>query len=182
MMNQKKKMYWQLHDLVTIGVFAAVAKVSSVLVALVGGGMNPLTMVLKSLIFTTLLIVLLYKVRKFGTLILFVSVSAIISMLLMGGNPFLLISMLFSATMAEAFIAFTGGYTKSLQLIIGVGLYDLFYRGSALGLSWLYMREEAGLFIMAAIAVVIGYAGSLIGLFTGNLFVKELRHACIIRS
>ncbi|PID41132.1 MAG: hypothetical protein CR981_04590 [Proteobacteria bacterium] len=178
----QKKTYWQLQDLVTIGVFAAVTKVLSLLVALIGGGMNPLTMILKNLIFTTLVIVLLYKVRKFGTLMLFILVNTIISMLLMGGNPFLLPSMLLAGLVAEGTIVLLGGYTKSLQLIIGVGLYDLLYKTSALCISWLYMREQQELMVMASITVVIGYAGSLIGLFTGILFVKELRHACIIRN
>lgn len=181
-MKPNKKTYWQLQDLVTIGVFSAVTKVLSLLVALVGGGMNPLTMILKNLIFTTLVIVLLYKVRKFGTLTLFIFVNAIISMLLMGGNPYLLPSMLLSGLLAEGVIVLLGGYTKNLQLIIGVGLYDLLFKSSALGLSWLYMREQQELMIMASIAVIIGYVGSLIGLFTGILFVKELRHACIIRN
>ncbi|PID71506.1 MAG: hypothetical protein CSB34_06850 [Desulfobulbus propionicus] len=182
MMNQEKTTYWQLQDLVTIGVFAAVTKVSSLLVALVGGGMNPLTMILKNLIFTTLVLVLLYKVGKFGTLILFVLVNTIISMLLMGGNPYLLPSMLLAGLVAEGVIVLLGGYTKSVLLVLGIGLYDLLYKSSALGLSWLYMREQQELMVMATVAVVIGYIGSLIGLFTGILFVKELRHACIIRN
>ncbi len=181
-MNPERKTYWQLQDLVTIGVFAAVTKVSSLLVALVGGGMNPLTMILKNLIFTTLVLVLLYKMGKFGTLILFVLVNTIISMLLMGGNVFLLPSMLLAGLIAEGVIVLLGGYTKSLVLVLGVGLYDLLYKSSALGLSWLYMREQQELMVMATAAVIIGYIGSLIGLFTGILFVKELRHACIIRS
>ncbi len=181
-MNSRKKPYWQLQDLVTIGVFAAVTKVSSLLVALVGGGMNPLTMILKNLIFTTLVVVLLYKVRKFGTLTLFILVNTLISMLLMGGNIFLLPPMMLAGLLAEGIIVLFGGYTKSVLLIFGVGIYDLLYKSSALALSWLYMREQQELLIMATIAVVIGYAGSLIGLFTGIFFVKELRHACIIRD
>ncbi len=182
-MNQlKKQPYWQLQDLVTIGIFAAVTKVSSLLVALVGGGMNPLTMVLKNLLFTTLAIVLLYKVRKFATLTLFVAVCSLISLLLLGGNVFLLPSMLFAGLVAEGIIVLLGGYRKSAALILGVGLYDLIYKCSSLGISWLYMREQQGLMIMVAIVVAIGYIGSLIGLFTGVFFVKELRHACIIRD
>ena len=51
--------YWNVRELVVIGIFAAVIKVSSILVALVGGGMNPLTLIMKNLLFTTLLVVLL---------------------------------------------------------------------------------------------------------------------------
>lgn len=179
---QQKKPYWQLQDLVTIGVFAAVTRVSSLLVALIGGGMNPLTMVLKNLIFTTLAVVLLYKVRKFATLTLFVTIYTLISLLLMGGNLFLLPPMLLAGLVAEGVVVLLGGYHKSLNLMIGVALYDVLYKSSTLAVSWLYMREQQELLIMATIAVVIGYIGSLIGLFTGTLFVKELRHACIIRN
>ncbi len=181
-MHAEKKTYWQLQDLVTIGVFAAVAKVSSLLVALVGGGMNPLTMILKNLIYTTLVIVLLYKIRKFGTLTLFIAVNAIISLLLMGANFFLLPSMLLACLLAEGLIVLLGGYTKSLSLVVGVAIYDLLYKASALGLSWLYAKEKPELLVMATAVVIIGYVGSLLGLFTGILFVKELRHACIIRD
>ena len=38
------------------------------------------------------------------------------------------------------------------------------------------------MFIMGAIVVALGYAGCLVGLGTGILFVKELRHAGIIRE
>ncbi len=55
---QKINSYWELRELVVIGVFSAVAKVTSLLVALAGGGMNPLTLILKSLLFTTFCIVL----------------------------------------------------------------------------------------------------------------------------
>lgn len=80
------KPYWMVRELVTIGVFAALVKVSSLLVALIGGGMNPLTLILKNLLFTSLLLVLLFKIRKPGTLLLFNAVSIMVSMLLMGGG------------------------------------------------------------------------------------------------
>ena len=54
-----KTAYWKSQELVMIGVFAAAIKLSSLLIALAGGGMNPVTLILKNLVFTTLLIVLL---------------------------------------------------------------------------------------------------------------------------
>ncbi len=179
---KEKQPYWKMRELVIIGVFAAVIKVSSILVALVGGGMNPLTLILKNLLFTTLTIVLLYKVRKFGALTLFLLVNAIVSMLLMGGAVFLIPPMIISGLIAEAVILGLGGYSKSINLMIGVGLYDLLYKTGSVGLSWLYMREQQEMVIMSAIVVGIGYIGAVMGLFTGAMFVKELRHACIIRS
>ena len=178
----EKTPYWEMRDLVVIGIFAAVTKVSSILVALVGGGMNPLTLILKNLLFTTLTVVLLYKVRKFGTLTLFILVNVIVSMLLMGGGVFLIPPMLVAGLLAESIIVLFGGYAKSINLMIGVGLYDLLFKASSVGISWLYVREQPEMMVMTIIIVGIGYTGALAGLFSGAYFVKELRHACIIRS
>ena len=69
-MYKKLKYHWSIQELVTIGVFAAAAKVITMVVALAGGGMNPVTLLIKNLIFTTFFIVMLYKVRKSGTIML----------------------------------------------------------------------------------------------------------------
>ncbi|MCG8638992.1 MAG: MptD family putative ECF transporter S component [Desulfobacterales bacterium] len=180
-MNDKQP-YWEMRELVVIGVFAAVTKVSSILVALVGGGMNPLTLILKNLLFTTLAMVLLYKVRKMGALTLFLLVNAMVSMLLMGGGLFLIPPMILAGLVAEGVIMVLGGYGRSINLMIGVGLYDLLFKAGSVGISFLYMREQQEMVVMSAIIVGIGYIGALLGLVTGALFVKELRHACIIRS
>ena len=68
MMTLSHRSYWKSQDLVMIGVFAAAIKLTSLLIALAGGGMNPISLILKNLVFTSLLIVLLLKVRKLGTL------------------------------------------------------------------------------------------------------------------
>ena len=94
--------YWSARELVVLGVFSAAAKLSTLLVALVGGGMNPVSLLAKNLIFTTLLVVMLYKVRKPGTLALFVLVNMLISMLLLGGSVTLLPAMLLAAGCGEA--------------------------------------------------------------------------------
>lgn len=70
-----KKRYWQSRELITIGTFAALIEISTLLIAIAGGGMNPVTMVIKNIVATSLLIVLLYKVRKFGALTLFDHIS-----------------------------------------------------------------------------------------------------------
>ena len=88
-MLKKLKYHWTIGELVTIGVFAAAAKVITMVVALAGGGMNPVTLLIKNLIFTTFFIVMLYKVKKSGTMILFTFVSMLISLLLMGLTKFL---------------------------------------------------------------------------------------------
>ena len=78
--------YWAARELVAIGIFAAAAKLTSLLIALAGGGMNPATLLLKNLVFTTLVVVMLYKVRKQWTLLLFTTVNMLISLILLGGS------------------------------------------------------------------------------------------------
>lgn len=172
--------YWQVRELVTIGVFTALIKVSSILVTLVGGGMNPLTLVFKNLIFTTLLVVLMFKVRKPGTLLLFTVVSILMSMLLMGGGFFLLPAMVLSGLIAEALIVGLGGYERGWTVLVGVACYDLLFKLSALGISWIFVREQPGMLWMSAVFVVIGYVGAIAGLPIGSRFVRELRHAGIV--
>ena len=120
-----KPAYWKSQELVMIGVFAAAIKLSSLLIALAGGGMNPVTLMLKNLVFTTLLIVLLAKVKKSGTLLLFTAVSMIVSVLLMGGSITLLPAALVGALAAELAILITGGFKHSWTTYVGVAVYDL---------------------------------------------------------
>lgn len=173
--------HWEMRDLVVVGIFAAVTKVAGLLVVLVGGGMNPITFILKNLLLTTLVIVLLYKVCKFGTLALFVLVNTIVSALFLGGGIFLLPPMLAACLLAEGAIVALGGYRKGIGLLVGVAIFDFMYRAISLGFSLLYSREKPELLLVSFIIVVIGYSGSLIGLWTGKKMVRELRHACIIR-
>ena len=174
--------YWEVRDLAVIGIFSALTKVASLAVALIGGGMNPLTLILKNLIFTTLLIVLLFKVRKFGTLMLFIIVNTIFAMLLMGSGFFLLPPMLVAGICAEGLIVALGGYKKTVNLMLGVALYDLLFKAGSVGISWFFVREQPQVLWFTTVMVAIGYSGALAGLFVGVKFVKELRHAGIVRN
>jgi energy-coupling factor transport system substrate-specific component len=177
-----RRRYWEVRDLAVIGIFSALTKVASLLVALIGGGMNPLTLILKNMVFTTMLIVLLFKVRRFGTLVLFIVVNTIFAMLLMGGGFFLLPAMLLAGLCAEGLIVLLGGYDRSINLMLGVALYDLLYKAGSVGISWLFVREQPQVLWAMTLMVVIGYAGAVAGLFMGAKFVKELRHAGIVRN
>ena len=174
--------YWSARELVVLGVFSAAAKLSTLLVALVGGGMNPVSLLAKNLIFTTLLVVMLYKVPKPGTLALFVLVNMLISMLLLGGSVTLLPAMLLAAGCAEAAMVCSGGMRKPWAPVLGVAVYDLTSKVFSLGISWLFMRESPALLYVIVPIVVIGYVGSLCGLFSGVRAVRELRHAGIVRN
>ncbi len=173
---------FEVRELVTIGIFSAVIKGSTILVALMGGGMNPVTLFLKNLVFTTLMIVMLHKVRRTWTILLFVLVNAMVSALVMGGGITLIPAMLAAGAVAELFIYLFGGYGKTSGLIAGVAVYDISFKVLSLGMSWVFSREQPQMLYIATAMVAIGYTGSVTGLFTGTRFVRELRHASIIRE
>ena len=172
---------WGARDLVVIGVFAATAKLSTVLIAMVGGGMNPVSLLLKNVVFTTLLVIMLYKVRQPGTLSLFVIVSALVNFLLLGGNVTLIPPMLVAALVSEAVMKFVKSLGWKGAVFWGVGCFDFLSKGLSLAVSYLMMRESPALMAVVLPIVLIGYAGSLIGLYTGSRSMKELRHAGIVR-
>ena len=172
---------WGARDLVVIGVFAATAKLSTVLIAMVGGGMNPVSLLLKNVVFTTLLVIMLYKVRLPGTLSLFVIVSALVNFLLLGGNVTLIPPMLVAALVSEAVMKFVKSLGWKGAVFWGVGCFDFLSKGLSLAVSYLMMRESPALMAVVLPIVLIGYAGSLIGLYTGYRSMKELRHAGIVR-
>ena len=172
---------WGARDLVVIGVFAATAKLSTVLIAMVGGGMNPVSLLLKNVVFTTLLVIMLYKVRQPGTLSLFVIVSALVNFLLLGGNVTLIPPVLAAALVSEAVMKFVKSLGWKGAVFWGVGCFDFLSKGLSLAVSYLMMRESPALMAVVLPIVLIGYAGSLIGLYTGYRSMKELRHAGIVR-
>ena len=172
---------WGARDLVVIGVFAATAKLSTVLIAMVGGGMNPVSLLLKNVVFTTLLVIMLYKVRQPGTLSLFVIVSARVNFRLLGGNVTLIPPMLVAALVSEAVMKFVKSLGWKGAVFWGVGCFDFLSKGLSLAVSYLMMRESPALMAVVLPIVLIGYAGSLIGLYTGYRSMKELRHAGIVR-
>lgn len=139
--------YWSARELVVLGVFSAAAKLSTLLVALVGGGMNPVSLLAKNLIFTTLLVVMLYKVRKPGTLALFVLVNMLISMLLLGGSVTLLPAMLLAAGCAEAAMACSGGMRKPWAPVLGVAVYESHVESLFAGRFVAVHARESGLVV-----------------------------------
>lgn len=180
-MNPPIKRYWEARELVLIGVFAAAAKLSSLLIALAGGGMNPIGLVAKNLVYTTLMIVLLTKVPKWGTLLLFTVISMIVSVCLLGGSLTLLPAALVAALIGEAAVWITGGAGKRWAPWVAVGMYDLMSKGLSLGVSYLFMRECPALITIIIPIVACGYLGSLFGLWFGWKTVGELKHAGFVR-
>jgi len=180
--GEASRRHWTPWELITIGTFAALIKVSTLLIALAGGGMNPVTMVLKNAVATAMLLVLVFQVRKFGVLTLYVFVSSLISLFLLGGNMMTIPGMLLAGLLCDLLIRLCGGYGRTLSLVLGVAAFDLLYRAVSLGTSYLMFREEPRVFLFGAVVVAIGYLGCLFGLPGGILFVKELRHAGIVKQ
>lgn len=173
--------HFSAQDLVVIGVFAAASKVATLLVALAGGGMNPVSLMGKNLIFTMLLVVMLCRVNKPGTLLLFTVINILVSMLLLGASVTLLPPMLMAACLAECAMYPFRNSDGLFGKILGAALFDCISKILSLGVSYLMMRENPSLMIMVVPFIALGYIGSLGGLFTGAKAVKELRHAGIIR-
>lgn len=179
-----RRFYWDTESLVAVGLFTALAKVVSLMIALLGGGMNPLTLFLKNGIATALLVVLVARVRKFGVLALYVLVGQAISFLIAGGGMSLLLpGFLVAALVSDALIAAFGGYRRMGAVLVGVAVYDVLGRALSLGYSLVHARENLAMVAVAGVFIVLGYLGCLlIGLPCGGKFVKELRHAGIIRE
>lgn len=180
-MDRPIKRYWESRELCLVGVFAAAAKLSSLLIALAGGGMNPVSLIAKNLVFTTLMIVLLTKVPKLGTLMLFTIVSMIVSVCLLGGSLTLLPAALAGALAGELFVWVSGGAKKPWAPWVAVGVYDLVSKGLSLGVSYLFLRESPQLMVVIIPIVICGYLGSLAGLWFGWKTVGELKHAGFVR-
>lgn len=180
----ENKFYWDTEALIVVGLFTALNKVASLLVALIGGGMNPVTLLLKNAVATALLIVMVARVRRFGTLVLYTLVGQVVSFLISGGAMIALLpAFLLSALISDSLIAVVGGYKRLSAVVMGIVLYDFLGRALALMFSYLNVRETPGMFVFGAVIVVIGYFGCiLIGIPCGVKFVKELRHAGIIRE
>lgn len=177
----KLHQYWSARELVLVGVFAAATKLSSLLIALAGGGMNPVSLIVKNIVFTTLLIVLLTKVRKPGTLLLFTLVSTVVSCLLMGGSITLLPTALLGALVAEGVVLLFGMRNSQYAPWVAAGVYDFAAKAFSLGVSYLFLREIPAIMMMVLPIVLLGYIGSLMGLWIGWKTVGELKHAGFVR-
>lgn len=155
-------------DLVFIGVFAAAAKLSAIVIALAGGGINPLALVAKNLIVAVLLVVLLTKVNKRGTLFICMVVSSIVGSLLSGSAVMLAPGAIVGAFVGEFFWQ---------RPWIAVCMSELTAKASALAAAWVVLRESPALFNVVLPVVLIGAAGTFLGLWLSRSTVRELRHS-----
>mgnify|MGYP003375216083 CR=1 FL=1 len=177
-----KKNYFKATELVTLGIFAASSKVITILIALLGGGPNPITIIIKNLIMTTLLVVLMYKVRKCFALSLFVLIQSIVSFFLLQGGFTSIPILLLAALLSESLVMLLGGFNKFFAPILAIAIYDILQRTGSLFLSYLFMREMPELLFFVGTIIVTGYIGAIIGLYTGYKKALELKHASIIHE
>lgn len=178
----KGLLYWENIDLITVGTFAALIRVSTYLISICGGGMNPLAFILKNIIATSLMVVLCHKVTRFGVLTLYSTVTYLFSMIISGSVMLSIPVILVCALLADALIYFGGRKKRLGAVLFAVIFYEVGTKLFGLVYSFLFVREDIRLLIMPAVVVSIGLIGSFIGLFSGAKLLKELRHAGIIRK
>ncbi len=169
-----------VRDLVFIGVFGAVIKAASLIIAFFGGGMNPLTLIVKNFVYASLMLVLVHKVAKPWTMTLAVLVTSLVSLMLMGQGVLHTPGALAACLVAEAAVFALGGYGRTVNLVIGILALETATKAVSIGLAYLHYREQPGLLVMPLIIIGIGCIGTLLGLAGGVKFVKELRHASIL--
>jgi energy-coupling factor transport system substrate-specific component len=174
---------FETRELVAIGLFSAAAKASSLMLALVGGGMNPLTLILKSAVQSALLVVLLAKVPKTGTLTLSNLIGLLLSFLLMGQHVISL-PVILAGTMAVELVAWLcGGLARRPWLAIPMlAASELAIRLINVAVSFLGVREQPGLMAMVIAVSAFSYLGILLGLVGGVRMTRELRHAGLIQN
>lgn len=170
-------------ELVTIGLFAGAAKAFSLVIALAGGGMNPITLILKNAVWAALWLILLIKVPRPGTLTLANVLAALVGLFLLGSAMLSLPGVIAACVLAEiVMLSLQTVSSRITAAVVGVALSELLTRGVSLGLSYIGMREQPMLLIPAIIIVMVGYIGIIIGLFGGMRMTKELRHAGLIQN
>lgn len=175
-----KSEYWDINELVTIGIFAVVIKISSYLIAIAGGGMNPISFLIKNIVVTTIIFVLMSKIKKYGTLTLYALIVLVVS-LLFGKGGHSTLGLLISGILTDLFLNLIKGYEKPWKIGLGIFVYETISRFITMIVAMIYARESSGMVMMAIVAVAIGYLGSLAGIPVGFYFSKELKHAGIIR-
>jgi energy-coupling factor transport system substrate-specific component len=174
---------FETRELVTIGLFSAAAKASSLMLALAGGGMNPVTLILKSAVHSALLVVLLAKVPKTGTLTLANLVGMLLSFLLMGQHIISLPAVLLGTILVEAAVRLAGGLSKRPRLAVPMlAASELLVRAANVLVSYLTVREQPGLIVMVIAVSAASYVGILLGLAGGVRMAGELRHAGLIQD
>lgn len=153
------------------------------MVALAGGGMNPITLILKNAVWATMWLILLVKVQKPGTLTLANLIAGLFGLFMMGSSMLSLPAVMLACALAEALMLALSGFVSRLWVAAaGIAVSELLAKGVSLGIALLSMREQTMLVIPVAVIISVGYLGILAGLAGGVRMVKELKRAGLIRN
>ena len=172
---------WSIHDLVVIGVIAALARAMGLIIVFLGGGMNPFSLTLRAMIITVLFIVLRHKVHRFGTLCLATLVGSLTSFLFMAQGIITLPLLLLSAFAAELFIVYIGK-NKTLAVVLGVCFMHILDKVISLSVMYLTMRENPMMMWPLMIMIGLSVIGDILGALLAPYFIRELRHAGFINN
>ena len=143
-----------------------------IVIALAGGGLNPLALILKNTVVATLLVVLLVKVAKPGTIMIYTAVTVMVGSLLSGSAMMLAPGAVIGAFFGEMFWR---------RPWLAVGVSELIAKFVALAVGWVFLRESPQLMKVVVPVVLLGATGTLFGLWLARSTVKELRHAGFLK-
>lgn len=170
-------------ELVTIGLFAGASKAASLMVALIGGGPNPITLLLRNAVLAALMMVLLIKVTRPGTLTLSTVLSVLLGLFLLGSATLSFPGIIMACIIAEIFMVALAPLNRPvLSAAVGVAVSELLRRCVSLGMSYLTLREQPELLIPSIILMGFSYIGILVGVYGGYRMSKELRHAGLVQN
>jgi energy-coupling factor transport system substrate-specific component len=172
---------FKTHELITIGLFAAGSRAATLTVALLGGGMNPVSMIVRSAVHSALLLVLLAKVPRTGALTLANLVGGLLAFLLMGQAMMTLPAVVVATALVELSVRLAGGLERRPRLALPlVVTSELLIRCANVGISLLAFREQRAMAVMVVAISAFSYLGILLGLVGGVRMVKELRRAGLV--
>ena len=168
-------------DLVAIALFACIAKVSGLVIALAGGGMNPLALVLRNAVVTGLLIVMLAKVAGKGVLFLNAVLGGIVSLVLFGHGMMLLPGAIIGSIAGEGAMVIATKYGVRAHLpLVGAACSEISAKLISLCVTYVVLRENPVLLTPVLFVLGIGCVGTFLGLWGGWRMARELRRANII--
>ncbi|PID27893.1 MAG: hypothetical protein CR982_04915 [Candidatus Cloacimonadota bacterium] len=176
-----RKDYWESWELISIGIFAALVKILTFLISITGGGMNPISLMLKNGVGTTLLIILMLKVQKFGVFTIYVLINTVLAIIMSGGGAMMSPVGLIATGIITDYILGNREKTGRARAVLGILFFETFSRVVSLVIGYISIRETPQFFYMGVAVVSLGYLGCLGGVFAGFRFSKELKVAGIIK-
>ncbi len=143
--------------------------------------MNPISLMLKNGVGTTLLIILMLKVQKFGVFTIYVLINTVLAIIMSGGGAMMSPVGLIATGIITDYILGNREKTGRARAVLGILFFETFSRVVSLVIGYISIRETPQFFYMGVAVVSLGYLGCLGGVFAGFRFSKELKVAGIIK-